>query len=260
MDQMKKNILANIVRVALLSGSIALGGCGSPTPQTTRTQTVYKYTGCCCDWSSIAEEVRLASVGIESTNDKICSSGSGVIISHDGYIVTNNHVIEGAKSIRVRVRVRVSGGPDYSIRYFNAKREALYNEGKGDLALLKINANGLHFLDFGRSDEIKVGEPILTVGNPHGRRGVITSGIVSDKGAKYSEEYGYKGYNGPFIQHTAALNPGSSGGALVNHEGELIGINTFINTSSEDWSGQSFSIPIKFVKEKLLNPYFYPES
>ena len=251
---MKKNILANIVSAALLGGSIALGGCGSPTPQPTRTQTVYKYTGCCCDWSSIAEEVRLASVGIEATG----SSGSGVIISHDGYIVTNYHVIEGAKSISIRVRVRVSGGPDYSIRYFNAKRVDVYTE--GDLALLKINANGLHFLDFGRSDEIKVGKPILTVGNPHGRRGVITSGIVSDKGAKYSEECGYKGYNGPFIQHTAALNPGSSGGALVNHEGKLIGINTFINTSSEDWSGQSFSIPIKFVEEKLLNPYFYPES
>ena len=258
MNRMKKNILANIISVALLGGSIALGGCGSPTPQPTRTQIVYHYTGCCCDWSSIAEELRLASVGIQVTNDKKQSSGSGVLISHDGYIVTNYHVIEGAKSIRVRVRV--SGGPDYSIRYFNAKREALYNEGKGDLALLKINANGLHFLDFGRSDEIKVGKPILTVGNPHGRRGVITSGIVGDKGAKYSEKYEYKGYNGPFIQHTAALNPGSSGGALVNHEGKLIGINTFINTASEDWSGQSFSIPIKFVEEKLLNPYFYPES
>ena len=100
----------------------------------------------------------------------------------------------------------------------------------------------------------------MTVGNPHGRRGVITSGIVSDKGAKYSEERGYKRYNGPFIQHTAALNPGSSGGALVNHEGKLIGINTFINTSSEDWAGQGFAIPIKFIEEKLLNPYFYPES
>ena len=216
---------------------------------------------CCCDWSSIAEEVRLASVGIEATKDKNCSSGSsgsGVIISHDGYIVTNYHVIEGAKSISIRVRVRVSGGPDYNIRHFDAERANVYTE--GDLALLKIKANGLHSLDYGNSDEIKVGEPILTVGNPHGRRGVITSGIVSDKGAKYSEEYGYKGYNGPFIQHTAALNPGSSGGALVNHEGKLIGINTFINTSSEDWSGQSFAIPIKFVEEKLLNPHLHPES
>ena len=258
MNRMKKNILANIISVALLGGSIALGGCGSPTPQPAihYVHKTHRMT-CCCDWSPIAKEVRLAVVLIEATVDSTTSSGSGVIISHDGYIVTNNHVIEGAKSIRVRVRV--GGGPDYSIRYFNANRVVISKE-KGDLALLKIDANRLHFLDFGRSDEIKLGQPILTVGNPHGRRGAITSGIVSGKGVKYSEECGYKGYNGPFIQHTAATNAGSSGGALVDRDGKLIGINTFINTASDDFAGQSFSIPIKFVKEKLLNPYFYPES
>ena len=215
---------------------------------------------CCCDWSPIAKEVRLAAVLIEATVDSTTSSGSGVIIRNDGYIVTNNHVIAGANKITVTVRVRVGGGPDYSSQRFCAQRIKLKTEGKEDLALLKINASGLHVLELGRSDEIKLGQPILAVGNPHGRRGAITSGIVSGKGVKYSEEYGYKGYNGPFIQHTAALNPGSSGGALVNHEGKLIGINTFINTSSEDWSGQSFSIPIKFVEEKLLNPCFCPKS
>ena len=159
------------------------------------------------------------------------SSGSGVIVSPDGYIVTNNHVVDGGTDIEVTLEDR---------REFEA--ELIGRDPSTDLALVKIDAEGLPFARFGDSDSLLIGEWVLAVGNPFDLQSTVTAGIVSAKGRaidilddRYSIE--------SFIQTDAAVNPGNSGGALVSTRGELMGINTAIITRSGRYEGYSFAVP-----------------
>jgi len=167
------------------------------------------------------------------------STGSGVIISPNGYIVTNNHVIEEGKVFRVTLHDK---------REFNAK--LVGTDPSTDLALLKINSAELPFLPFGNSDSLQTGEWVLAVGNPFNLESTVTAGIVSAKGRNISileDAYSIES----FIQTDAAVNPGNSGGALVNTNGELIGINTAIITRSGKYEGYSFAIPADLVRKVI---------
>jgi serine protease Do len=167
------------------------------------------------------------------------SSGSGVIISDDGFIVTNNHVIEDASNIEVVM--------SNNQRFF---AKLVGSDPTTDLALLKIRAKNLPFVRYGDSDQITPGEWVLAVGNPFDLNSTVTAGIVSAKARNIGI---LKDRNGlqveSFIQTDAAVNPGNSGGALVNLHGELIGINTAIATSSGSYQGYSFAIPVSLVKK-----------
>ena len=166
--------------------------------------------------------------------------GSGVIISPDGYIVTNNHVINGAEKLEVTLNDN---------RTFNAT--VIGTDEKTDIALIKINAKDLHAITFGNSDAVKVGQWCVAVGNPFGFNSTVTAGIISAKarGMNTSDNNGIKA----FIQHDAAVNPGNSGGALVNTAGELIGINTMIYSQTGNYSGCSFAVPSNTVKKVITD-------
>ena len=166
--------------------------------------------------------------------------GSGVIISADGYIVTNNHVIDGAEKLEVTLNDN---------RQFNAT--VVGTDEKTDIALIKINAKDLHAINFGNSDAVKVGQWCVAVGNPFGFNSTVTAGIISAKarGMNTSDNGGIKA----FIQHDAAVNPGNSGGALVNTAGELIGINTMIYSQTGNYSGCSFAVPSNTVKKVITD-------
>ena len=166
--------------------------------------------------------------------------GSGVIISPDGYIVTNNHVIDGAEKLEVTLNDN---------RQFNAT--VVGTDEKTDIALIKINAKDLHAITFGNSDAVKVGQWCVAVGNPFGFNSTVTAGIISAKarGMNTSDNGGIKA----FIQHDAAVNPGNSGGALVNTAGELIGINTMIYSQTGNYSGCSFAVPSNTVKKVITD-------
>lgn len=170
-------------------------------------------------------------------------SGSGVIISNDGYIVTNNHVIEDAKE----VEVTLNDNRKYSAKIVGADPST-------DIAVLKIQANGLSALPLGNSDAVNVGEWVLAVGNPFNLTSTVTAGIVSAKARNINIISAKEGSNAPiesFIQTDAAVNPGNSGGALVNTKGELIGINTAIASRTGSYSGYSFAVPINLVKKVM---------
>jgi len=170
------------------------------------------------------------------------SSGSGVIISDDGYIVTNNHVIEDASNIEVVMN---------NNQRFYAK--LVGTDPTTDLALLKIRAKNLPFLKYGDSDRITLGEWVLAVGNPFNLNSTVTAGIVSAKARNIgilSDRTNHLQVES-FIQTDAAVNPGNSGGALVNLHGELIGVNTAIATSSGSFQGYSFAIPVSLVKKVM---------
>jgi serine protease Do len=164
-------------------------------------------------------------------------SGSGVIISEDGYIVTNNHVVNGATTIEVTLNDK---------RTYNA--ELIGADASTDVALLKIKEKQLPFLNYGNSDGVKVGEWALAVGNPFNLYSTVTAGIISAKGRNNI----LNGNTRPiesFIQTDAAVNPGNSGGALVNTSGELIGINTAIASNNGAYQGYSFAVPVNIVKK-----------
>jgi serine protease Do len=165
------------------------------------------------------------------------ASGSGVIISEDGYIVTNNHVIAGSDKIEVILNDR---------RTYDA--EVIGADASTDVALLKIKEKGLPFLPYGNSDAVKVGEWALAVGNPFNLNSTVTAGIISAKG-RNNILNGNKRPIESFIQTDAAVNPGNSGGALVNTEGELIGINTAIASNNGAYQGYSFAVPVNIVKK-----------
>lgn len=169
-------------------------------------------------------------------------SGSGVIISEDGYIVTNNHVIDKANEIEITL----SNNKTYKAELVGVDRDT-------DLAVLKIKAKNLPTLEFTNSDEILVGEWVLAVGNPFNLSSTVTAGIVSAKGRNINilENYGIKGNTAieSFIQTDAAVNPGNSGGALVNTRGELMGINTAIATPTGSFAGYSFAVPANLVSK-----------
>jgi len=166
------------------------------------------------------------------------STGSGVIISDDGYIVTNHHVIDNAEEVSVTLDDKTS---------FTAK--VIGTDPSTDLALLKIDAKGLPFTTYGNSDEVRVGEWVLAVGNPFNLTSTVTAGIVSAKARNIHILPDQKFPIESFIQTDAAVNPGNSGGALVNTKGELIGINAAIASNTGSYSGYSFAIPVNIVKK-----------
>jgi serine protease Do len=183
------------------------------------------------------------------SNIPAMASGSGVIISQDGYIATNNHVIENASEIKIIL-------PD--------KRELIGRDPNTDLALLKIKAEGLPTVKLGNSDNVQIGEWVLAIGYPFSLNTTVTAGIVSAKarsigiinrpGSKNSQ--GNQGTTGntaieSFIQTDAAINPGNSGGALINTNGELIGINSAIASQTGSYAGYSFAIPVNLAKKIL---------
>lgn len=167
------------------------------------------------------------------------ASGSGVIISSDGYIVTNNHVVQEAEEVSVILNDK---------REFKAK--VISTDPSSDLAVIQIKAENLPFLTFGDSDALRVGEWVLAVGNPFNLESTVTAGIVSAKGRQnIIDRDGDTNPLESFIQTDAAVNPGNSGGALVNLKGELIGINTAIYSRTGQFAGYSFAVPVSIVKK-----------
>ena len=170
-------------------------------------------------------------------------SGSGVIISEDGYIVTNNHVVDGADEVTVTLSNRKS---------FKAKVIAV--DPSTDLAVVKVEAKGLPFLLYGNSDEVKVGQWVLAIGYPLSLETTVTAGIVSAKGR--SIDINSRQSQSPvesFIQTDAAVNPGNSGGPLINPLGQLIGINSAIASPTGSYAGYSFTIPVNIVKKVVTD-------
>jgi Do/DeqQ family serine protease len=174
-------------------------------------------------------------------NNTYVAFGSGVIISNDGYIVTNNHVVDGADKITVT---------------FNNRKElearVIGTDPTTDLALIKVDDNDLVYLSFGDSDAVKIGEWVLAVGNPFNLTSTVTAGIVSAK-ARNINILGAASAIESFIQTDAAVNRGNSGGALVNTTGELIGINAAIASHTGVYEGYSFAIPVNIVKKVVAD-------
>ena len=164
-------------------------------------------------------------------------SGSGVIIREDGYIVTNNHVIEGA----TQIEVTLNSNQTYPATLVGTDPAT-------DVALLKIDASDLPVIPFGDSDKLRLGEWVIAIGSPYDLRSTITAGIVSAKGRSmpnYTGEFKIES----FIQTDAAVNPGNSGGALVDKAGNLVGINTAIISQTGSYTGYSFAVPSNIVKK-----------
>ncbi|MEI8201893.1 MAG: Do family serine endopeptidase [Bacteroidota bacterium] len=170
----------------------------------------------------------------------IVATGSGVIINADGYIVTNNHVVSEAEKIEVTLNDR---------RTYSAK--LIGTDPTADIAVIKIDETSLPYLSFGNSDIVKVGEWVLAVGNPFNLNSTVTAGIVSAK-ARNLNILGDATSIESFIQTDAAVNRGNSGGALVNVNGDLIGINAAIASNTGSYTGYSFAIPVNIVK-KIVN-------
>ena len=169
------------------------------------------------------------------------AGGSGVIISPDGYIVTNNHVIEDA----TRLRVKLNDG-----RVFDA--EVIGTDPTTDVALIKVEGKELPTLPFGSSDALRLGEWVLAIGSPYNLQSTITAGIVSAKARQLGvipSEFSIES----FIQTDAAVNPGNSGGALVNTHGELVGINTLIQSQTSSYVGYSFAVPESIVRKVVMD-------
>ena len=174
--------------------------------------------------------------GVPQQREKV-GSGSGVIIREDGYIVTNNHVIEGA----TKIEVTLNNNQTYQATLVGTDPAT-------DVALLKIEADGLPVVPFGDSDKLRLGEWVIAIGSPYDLRSTITAGIVSAKGRSmpnYSGEFKIES----FIQTDAAVNPGNSGGALVDKAGNLVGINTAIISQTGSYAGYSFAVPVNIVKK-----------
>ena len=171
---------------------------------------------------------------------KVASTGSGVIISADGYIVTNNHVIANADKIDV---VLSSNKKSYSAELIGA-------DPSSDLALLKVQATDLKPITFSNSDDVQIGQWVLAVGNPFNLTSTVTAGIVSAKGRNINivnNQFPIES----FIQTDAAINPGNSGGALVNLEGDLVGVNTAIASKTGSYVGYGFAIPSNIVMKTI---------
>ena len=169
------------------------------------------------------------------------AGGSGVIISEDGYIVTNNHVVEDA----TRLRVKLNDG-----RTFDAR--VIGTDPTTDVALIRIDASNLPTIPFGSSDALRLGEWVLAIGSPFDLQSTITAGIVSAKARRLDvipNEFRIES----FIQTDAAVNPGNSGGALVNTHGELVGINTVIKSSTGSYIGYSFAVPESIVRKVVVD-------
>ncbi len=190
-----------------------------------QTLSEYEYrTGSWLDWF------------FEPRNSQQIGSGSGVILSKDGYIITNNHVIDDADRIQV-----VHGKRTY-------EAELIGTDPSTDLAVIKVNVRELPPITLGNSDQVNVGEWVLAVGNPFNLTSTVTAGIVSAKGRNINilkDKFPIES----FIQTDAAINPGNSGGALVNAQGELVGINTAILSRTGTYAGYGFAVPSNIVKK-----------
>jgi Do/DeqQ family serine protease len=167
----------------------------------------------------------------------VIATGSGVIISSDGYIVTNNHVVQQAQNLEITLNDKRS-----------YKASVIGTDPTTDLAVIKIEEEGLPFLQYGDSDELKVGEWVLAVGNPFNLTSTVTAGIISAK-TRNINILGEAGAIESFIQTDAVVNRGNSGGALVNTKGELVGINAAIASNTGSYTGYSFAIPVNIVKK-----------
>ncbi|MFT7898515.1 trypsin-like peptidase domain-containing protein [Tenacibaculum ascidiaceicola] len=259
--------------IAFLGGAIALAGYKTllerpqvvvekavePTMQTVKasyTPTIINSTSTPTDFTEAADKTVHAVVHVKNTSIRTqqnplaelfygrgsgtrkyqqVGTGSGVIISPDGYIVTNNHVIEGASDIEITLNNQKK-----------LKATLIGADKSNDIALLKVEADfELPNLPFGNSDNIKVGEWVLAVGNPYNLTSTVTAGIVSAKGRDLDGNTNIDS----FIQTDAAVNPGNSGGALVNTRGELIGINTAISSRTGSFIGYSFAVPSNIAKK-----------
>jgi len=257
--------LSSLFLVSLLSGATTLGAYklfiegkyNRNSIVTTAPTNNFKnvgFNGEAVDFTSAAENavhtvVHVKNVSIRTISNPIMEffygsrggqqqeqigTGSGVIISEDGYIVTNNHVIQDASELEVTLNNNKS-----------YKAKVIGTDSKMDIALLKINADEkLPYSTFADSDQVKVGEWVLAVGNPYNLTSTVTAGIVSAK-ARNLENNGLQS----FIQTDAAVNPGNSGGALVNTRGELIGINTMISSPTGSYAGYSFAIPSNITRK-----------
>ncbi len=273
---MKK--IASLLVASILGGGLALGGYFLIVDQTISTrgvqnnqngptvfQTKYVPTttanldGTAIDFTKAAEETVHAVVHVKnkavrrmnpleeffygnnrgSNEQAVVGAGSGVIISPDGYIITNNHVIKGAEDLEIVLNDQ---------KTYQAK--VIGKHDRSDIALLKIDAaENLPYLPFGNSDAIKVGEWVLAVGNPFNLTSTVTAGIVSAKGRNINGLR--RGMIESFIQTDAAVNPGNSGGALVNVRGELMGINTAITSQTGSFVGYSFAVPSNIAKKVI---------
>jgi Do/DeqQ family serine protease len=257
--------LSSLFFVSLVSGATTLGayklfieGEGHPNSIVTSAPSNFNKTvgfnGEAVDFTTAAENavhtvVHVKNVSVRTISNPILEffygsrggqqqeqigTGSGVIISEDGYIVTNNHVIQDASELEVTLNNNKS-----------YKAKVIGTDSKMDIALLKINADEkLPYSTFADSDQVKVGEWVLAVGNPYNLTSTVTAGIVSAK-ARNLENNGLQS----FLQTDAAVNPGNSGGALVNTRGELIGINTMISSPTGSYAGYSFAIPSNITRK-----------
>lgn len=173
-------------------------------------------------------------------------SGSGVIVSSDGYIVTNNHVIDQAG----KIEVTLSDRHKYTAKVIGKDPET-------DLALIKIDATGLAAIEYGNSDEAQVGQWVLAVGNPYDLTSTVTAGIISAKGRSIdilpNDPSNHMSPIESYIQTDAAVNPGNSGGALVNTNGQLVGINSAIASNTGSYTGYSFAIPVNLVRKVVAD-------
>ncbi len=175
------------------------------------------------------------------------ATGSGVIIRPDGYIVTNNHVVEGATDIEVSL---------YNKRVYKAK--ILGRDPSTDLALLKVNEQGLPAAKFANSEQVRVGDWVLAVGNPFDLASTVTAGIISAKARSIHIREDNSGIES-FLQTDAAVNPGNSGGALVNLSGDLVGINTAIASPTGTYAGYAFAVPSNIVAKVVDDILRYGE-
>ncbi|MBK9150001.1 MAG: trypsin-like peptidase domain-containing protein [Saprospiraceae bacterium] len=196
------------------------------------------------DFSDAAERAREAVVAVRSSErfagQTGFATGSGVIFTSDGYIATNFHVVKDASDVRITLNNQ---------KTYNARVVA--GDESTDLALLKIEAENLPHLQFGNSDSLRVGEWVMAIGNPFTLQSTVTAGIVSAKARNINilERQGIES----FIQTDAVVNPGSSGGALINTKGLVVGINTAIMSQTGNYEGYSFAIPSNIARKVLLD-------
>lgn len=271
----------SLVAASVLGGSVALGGAylmqekapSSPAVQTAapiqQAPTMVNNNGLTTapvNFVDASERAMPAVVNIKSITERKArnererryyeffgrpgnseAAGSGVIISDRGYIITNNHVIKGATQVEVTLTDN---------RKYQAK--VMGTDPSTDLAVLKIEADDLPVIRLANSDETRIGEWVLAIGNPFELNSTVTAGIISAKGRDISILNGQYSIES-FIQTDAAVNPGNSGGALVNAKGELIGINTAIYAPSGTYAGYSFAVPINLVKKVMQDLIDYGE-
>ena len=268
---MKKNFIIAIILAAAFGGIIAIGGYKALEPTTSpynsiqdRQEQVMKTVSSeyeetvplNLDFTIISSKATKSVVYIQSTYDSksmtqgsyryqggpVITSGSGVIISDDGYIVTNNHVVADA----IEIDIILDDNRSYEAKVIGTDPTT-------DLALIKIDERNLDFLPYGNSNDIVVGQWVLAVGNPFNLTSTVTAGIVS----AMARNIGILRDNSnnlqieSFIQTDAAVNPGNSGGALINTAGQLVGINTAIASRTGSYTGYSFAVPVNLVKKVM---------